>query len=626
MAAIRAIHYASMLFAAGALGFDALLLRADAVRYRRAVAAGAALALLSALLWLWEETAHMAGGAPTAALALRVLGATEFGHVWVMRLILLALWLPAILWTRGRAALISTAIMGIAASASLAFSGHAAAEGALGLGADMVHVTAAALWLGALLPFAALLRVAEREGTEGAFDEAARIAHRFSPLGLLCVGGLLLTGIFRAWNLVGSIPGLVGTPYGQLLLVKITLFLAMVALAAINRQRLTPALSTSGARGAARRLMRSALFEAALGLLILCDVGVLGISVPAAHDQPIWPFPVTWAWTAVAGKAGGSTMLVGAALLAISGLAMLALAVRRRQWRWFAGGLPSCVLALLVANNALWVDAVPTMYQSAPLPFDVATIAAGAPIYRDNCVPCHGRFGYGDGPNAAQLAVKPADLARVHVAHHSDGSLFWWIRYGKGEGAMPAFANLLDQEQAWDLVEYLRALSDAVTAKTLDAAVDPERRVPAPGFAFEHGRGDERSLADLTGKQNVLLVLYALPDSEARLKALAEAAPSLESAGLTVVAIPLGEAQESGAIFTPADRDLVETYALFRRIGDADTLPKTEHSEFLIDRWGYLRARFLDGATATPDQLRAMVAAMAKEPTPPPPSAAAHHH
>ena len=627
MVAIRAVHYASTLFAAGALCFDAFLLGAGAARHRRAVAAAATLALLSAIAWLWAETARMTGGAPTPALALKVLDATEFGRAWVVRLALLVLWLVAILCARGRGMLIVAAALGIGAAASLAFSGHAAAEGTLGLVLDMVHLTAASLWLGALLPFALLLRSAARAGTTAALAEAARAARRFSPLGLFCVGGLLATGLFRACFLVGTIPGLVGTPYGQLLSIKIALFLAMVALAAINRQRLTPALATLHGRDAARRLMRSALVEAALGLVILVDVGALGISVPAAHDQPIWPFPVTWTLTAIGGRPGVQLLTGAATALASLGIVALLVAVIRARWRWFALGLPALALGLLIAGDALSIDAQPTMYQSSPLPFDVETIAAGAPLYRDNCAQCHGRFGYGDGPNAAQLAVKPADLARVHVAHHSDGSLFWWVRHGKGEGAMPAFADLLSEEQAWDLVAYLRALSDSVAAKNLGPSIDPQQRVPAPAFSFERGEAGQERLEDLAGKQAVLLVLYALPESAPRLAALANAAPALEAAGLAVVALPLGdEAEGTGPIFTPADPDLTEVYALFRRLGAEDTFPKTAPSEFLIDRWGYLRARFLGGAAATPDQLRAMVAAMAQEPQPPPVNAPMHHH
>ena len=70
-----------------------------------------------------------------------------------------------------------------------------------------------------------------------------RIAvQRFSTLGVVAVSTLAATGIVNTWVLAGSIPALLGTDYGQLLLVKIALFLVMVATAAVNRLVLTPRL------------------------------------------------------------------------------------------------------------------------------------------------------------------------------------------------------------------------------------------------------------------------------------------------------------------------------------------------------------------------------------------------
>jgi copper resistance protein D len=57
---------------------------------------------------------------------------------------------------------------------------------------------------------------------------------------------MLTDGLFY---LVGSIPALVGTDYGRLLAAKVALFFAMVAVAAINRFRLTPGLVLAPAPG-----------------------------------------------------------------------------------------------------------------------------------------------------------------------------------------------------------------------------------------------------------------------------------------------------------------------------------------------------------------------------------------
>ena len=93
------------------------------------------------------------------------------------------------------------------------------------------------------------------------------------------VATLLITGLVNTWNLVGSISGLAHTDYGCLLIVKISLFAAMVMVAAINRFRLTPQLDLPGTM---RLLQRNSFVEAALGVCIIAIVAALGMMAP--HD------------------------------------------------------------------------------------------------------------------------------------------------------------------------------------------------------------------------------------------------------------------------------------------------------------------------------------------------------
>ncbi|MGE5203557.1 MAG: CopD family protein, partial [Acidobacteriota bacterium] len=424
-----------------------------------------------------------------------------------------------------------------------------------------------------------------------------------------------------AWSLVGSIPGLVGTEYGRLLLLKIAFFFTMIALAAVNRQRLTPALADPGA---ARRLARNAAIEAAMGFLILADVAVLGISVPAAHDQPLWPFPITWSLAAANASPLRSAAAVLAIPLTLVGLVALlrSLVDARSRARW-AAAAAAVIVALGAAGIACSEAAVPTVYVVSPLAYSVETLAAGQQVYFDACATCHGAHGYGDGPTAAGLARKPADLARRHVGHHSDGTLYWWVTHGRGEGAMPAFSEALDDRQRWAAVSFLRLQSDAEAARALGPAMDPALRIPAPDFAMERGGGAQETLASLHGRRALLLVLYTIPDSTARLDTLAADAPALDGDGLEVAALPLADSTRTGAIYVPGDLDLTAIYSLFARpAADAETPPR--HLEFLIDRWGYLRARWI-GEGATPEQLAAMLRALAAEPPPPPPESGHHH-
>jgi putative copper resistance protein D len=135
-------------------------------------------------------------------------------------------------------------------------------------------VIAAAAWVGGLVCLADALR---RPLTA---DQAAVMARRFSALGLVTVSGLLASGVINTWFLVGSIGRLVGTGYGRVLMLKLALFVAMVAIAAVNRWHVVPRLA---AAGAVSTLRRNALVEAALGMLAVMVVAWLGVQPPAAH-------------------------------------------------------------------------------------------------------------------------------------------------------------------------------------------------------------------------------------------------------------------------------------------------------------------------------------------------------
>lgn len=114
------------------------------------------------------------------------------------------------------------------------------------------------------------------------------MTRRFSNLGVVCVATLLITGVINAWFIVGSVAILLGSTYGQLLMVKVALFFVMVGIAAINRTWPTPKLTASAldARAkAARRLARNSLIEAGLGLAILALVGALGTLPPGLTDD-----------------------------------------------------------------------------------------------------------------------------------------------------------------------------------------------------------------------------------------------------------------------------------------------------------------------------------------------------
>lgn len=113
--------------------------------------------------------------------------------------------------------------------------------------------------------------------------------------------------------------------------------------------------------------------------------------------------------------------------------------------------------------------------RSNPVEATSESIARGAEIFEHNCVVCHGESGEGDGPAAAGLNPKPANLM-VMAPMHPPGDLAWKI--AEGRGPMPSWKATLSEEQIWDTVNYLKhGLGEAEFAEDEDA---------------EHGHGKHR--------------------------------------------------------------------------------------------------------------------------------------
>jgi putative copper resistance protein D len=190
----------------------------------------------------------------------------------------------------GRALWFGTGVFGTLACATFGWMGHGAAtEGgghALHLAADIFHALAAAAWIGALAAFAGL--VAPREQGPERLSALATALQRFSPIGIALVAALTTTGLVNAWYLTGANIAALSDPYGQVLAFKLALFAAMLALAALHRQRSVPALAARldanvQPQGAAlASLRRSLLAEAAFGFAVLAAVSWLGTLPPPA--------------------------------------------------------------------------------------------------------------------------------------------------------------------------------------------------------------------------------------------------------------------------------------------------------------------------------------------------------
>ena len=90
-----------------------------------------------------------------------------------------------------------------------------------------------------------------------------------------------------------------------------------------------------------------------------------------------------------------------------------------------------------------------------PLSTDAA--AAGADVFKNNCVACHGSQGHGDGPASTALDPAPKNLPELGTIVDDD-YLFWRISTGKPGTAMTAWKGVLTDEQIWQVVSFIRTL------------------------------------------------------------------------------------------------------------------------------------------------------------------------
>jgi putative copper export protein len=381
---LRGVHVAALVSLFGALLFTAAILPAgeDAAQMRgllrRLALASALVGLVSGVAWLLMETVAIAGTGTVAAtlhavptVALR----TQFGHWLLARLALL---LAVLLLPHRRWIAVPTAVAGVAIAIQPSL-GHA---GAMGGGAGLqlmaseaLHLLACGAWLGGLPPlFFAVGRLPQQD--------ASTVCHNFTPIGLAAVLLLGGTAVVQIGALMGGLPGLFGTSYGHVALVKLGLFAVLLALAAANRLLLTDRLAV--ATGARRLMLCSIAAEMALGAAVIVTAGFLASLTPGTHEQPVWPFP--WRLSFVAfDEPFLRAELVPALSAAVLGVAVFAAGAFWRRIRWPALGIFIVVEALAIPHlDLLFVAAYPTSFFTSPTEFAATAIVSGARVYTAN--------------------------------------------------------------------------------------------------------------------------------------------------------------------------------------------------------------------------------------------------
>jgi copper transport protein len=298
-----------------------------AARARRLLWLAIALGVVSGVVGIVFQGATAAGStfwsALNATVVREVLG-TRFGTIWGLRVVAWLLLGGVLLAGAGAraAAVLRPAAVGAAGVApgpaptrgvlaalavpvaflviSPALAGHATTQHPVAalLPLDVVHVAAMSVWIGGLAMLLFVLPAATRrlEASERSRLLAAVLV-RFSPLALACVVALMATGVTQALIHMGGLSPLLDTPFGRAVLIKFVLLLALVALGAVNRQRVVPALRRLAADGQppggdGRLLRRTLRAEVALVVVVLGVTSAL-VSYAPPSSAASGPFSTT---------------------------------------------------------------------------------------------------------------------------------------------------------------------------------------------------------------------------------------------------------------------------------------------------------------------------------------------
>ncbi len=132
-------------------------------------------------------------------------------------------------------------------------------------------------------------------------------------------------------------------------------------------------------------------------------------------------------------------------------------------------------LALLLIGSLFLMTSKPT-YASPPrqAPDTPPSVAGGRALWTENCQPCHGPAGRGDGPTAEAIPDPLPDLSDPQVGRQAvPADNFNVIKNGRMDKMMPPWGNRLSDGQIWDAAAYVWSLNttpqDLATGETIYA-------------------------------------------------------------------------------------------------------------------------------------------------------------
>jgi copper transport protein len=194
---------------------------------------------------------------------------------------LAALALSTSMLRRGRGPILLAGLVVLGLLLRAALAGHAKASSPLvpNVLAALVHVTAAAVWLGGLAVLIAVAFPALKEAQEvERVKVMARVVSRFSDLAVVAVFAIVVSGTYAAWVEIRTLGALTGSSYGLVFLAKIGTFVPVLALGAINNRWTKPRLLRAAREDEYRGERPLLVLYRLVGLEVVLIAVVLGLT------------------------------------------------------------------------------------------------------------------------------------------------------------------------------------------------------------------------------------------------------------------------------------------------------------------------------------------------------------
>jgi putative copper export protein len=252
--------------------------------------------VIASIISLLIQGAKLSGGAfPSVELLLRYLFNTQSGKIWVAREIYALLLLGGMFrYSRRQYNLTGVRaflFLSLPLIASRSLTSHAVAvreHTAVAVSADALHLLATAVWAGGLpVLFWILYHGTRRLHLPPSWSAAT--VNRFSWFALVAVVVLVTTGLYQSWIQVQRLDILFATPYGQILTIKVLIFLCMGTIGALNLFSTKPKLLDSArTERLPNWLQRKTLgrigSEAIIGIGVFCVTAILTLLPPGIHS------------------------------------------------------------------------------------------------------------------------------------------------------------------------------------------------------------------------------------------------------------------------------------------------------------------------------------------------------